>query len=56
MTKEEIERKALQRANEIIESWWFEMPWEYAEKEGMSEEDMEELLQVPFVIKLSEDA
>ena len=54
MTQEQIESLALKRATEILESWWYEMPWEWAEENEITDEEMEKVLAVPFDVFITE--
>ena len=55
MTDERVKMLALRRANEIIEAWWDEDVWDYAEYHELTEEQMEQLMRVPFKIVLVEN-
>lgn len=50
LTDEEIKNLAIVRANEIIEAWWEECRWEFAEEHELSDEDLARVLDTPVYL------
>jgi hypothetical protein len=51
-TMKDIKYLALQRAEEILESWWYECTGEWADEMGLTDEQMEEVLSTPFEVRI----
>jgi hypothetical protein len=46
-TPEQLEAMAVARANQILESWWYEDVGEYQDEEGLTDQELEQILAIP---------